>query len=167
MFKITEEEYEKLRLNESKFAIEDVLKEKFVSLKDEIEMIILNKVLNELNKYKIDTIMVPMGIGNHPDHIIVYDSIMNHKDLFKNYKLILYPEFPYSRNRQDYLDRLRIVEKNNKLNPISINVDNKLETIADIISIYRSQFDDINRSQMLAIIREDARALSFVYYEVE
>lgn len=178
LFKITQEEYEKLRLDESKFAIEEVLKEEFISLKEtstritnktkeEIEKIILNKVLEELKKDKIDTIMVPMGVGNHPDHIIVYDSIMNNKELFKDYRIILYPEFPYSRNRKDYFERLNIVEKNNKLNSISIDVDNKLETMADIISIYRSQFDDINRNQMLAIIREDARALSFVYYEVK
>lgn len=178
LFKITPKEYEKLRLDESKFAIEEVLKEEFVSLKEtstritkktnkEIEKIILEKVLEELNKDKIDTIMVPMGVGNHPDHVIVYNSIINNKELFKNYKIILYPEFPYSRNRKDYYERLDTVEKNNKLNPISIDIDDKLETMADIITIYRSQFDDINRNQMLAIIREDARAKSFVYYEVK
>ena len=178
LFKITESEYEKLRLDESKFAIEEVLKEEFTSLKEastritdktvnELEKIILNKLLEELKKDKFTTIMVPIGVGNHPDHIIVYDSIMNNKELFKDYKIILYPEFPYSRNRKDYYERLNIVEKDNKLNSIAIDVDDKLETMADIISIYRSQFDDINRSQMLAIIREDARASSFVYYEVK
>lgn len=178
LFKITQEEYEKLRLEESKYAIEEVLKEEFISLKEastritnkakeELEKIILDKVLEELKNDKIDTIMIPMGVGNHPDHIIVYDSIINNKELFRDYKIILYPEFPYSRNRKNFLERLSVVESNNKLNSISIDVDDKLDTIADIISIYRSQFDDINRNQMLAIIREDARALSFVYYEVK
>ena len=120
-----------------------------------------------INKDKIDTIMIPMGVGNHPDHIIVYNSILNNKELFKDYKIIIYPEFPYSRNRKDYYERLHIVEKDNNISPINVDIDNKLETLADIITIYRSQFDDINRNQMLAIIREDARAKSFVYYEVK
>ena len=39
-----------------------------------------------------------------------------------------------------------------------IDTKKYLETIADLIIIYRSQFDDINRNQMLAIIKEDFRA---------
>ena len=35
-----------------------------------------------------------------------------------------------------------------------------VDYIADLISIYRSQFDDINRTQMLAIIKEDARKIA-------
>ena len=177
LFKISQEEYEKLRLAESEYAIQKVLKEEFVSLretstriitktKEEIKKIIIDKVLEELKNDKIDTIMVPMGIGNHPDHIIVYDSIMDNKEIFKDYKIVLYPEFPYSRNKKDYYERINIVKENNKINSIILEVDDKLETMADIITIYRSQFDDINRSQMLAIIREDARASSFIYYEV-
>ena len=52
----------------------------------------------------------------------------------------------------------------------------KLDDMVNAVSVYRSQYDDINKIQMLAIIREDCRAiaqeynkesLSLVYYEVE
>ena len=45
-----------------------------------------------------------------------------------------------------------------------INIENKLETLTDAVSAYRSQFDDVNRIQMLAIIREDCRAVANEYY---
>ena len=35
-----------------------------------------------------------------------------------------------------------------------------MNIIANAISAYRSQFDDINRQQMLAIIREDYRSIA-------
>ena len=169
---ITEKEYENLRLTESKYAIEEVLGEKFNSLKEQStrittknKEIIEQKILRNIKKVlkqnkKIDTIMIPMGIGNHPDHMIVYQTIMNNRKSFKDYKLILYPEYPYARSKYNYLKRLEQVEKEFELKTIIMNISNKLEIMAELISIYRSQFDDINRSQMLALIREDGRSLA-------
>ena len=177
LFKITPDEYEKLRLDEANFAIEKVLKEEFISLREEstritrkstkeIENNIITSTLAVLNSGKYDTIMVPMGVGNHPDHLIIYHAIMNNKKLFNKYKIILYPEFPYSRCRNAYCKRLNEVKKKYRIKPILIDACSIVDTLADIAIIYRSQFDDINRSQMLAIIREDARAKAFSYYEV-
>jgi hypothetical protein len=39
-----------------------------------------------------------------------------------------------------------------------ISVDDYLGSMADMAIIYRSQFDDINRDQMYAIMRGDFRA---------
>lgn len=44
----------------------------------------------------------------------------------------------------------------------SVTTDKYLEIMADLIIIYRSQFDDINRKQMIAIIKEDFRATSSI-----
>lgn len=187
--KINEKEYESLRLGESKLSIEKLLKQQFVSLKEEstritkndnrsIEEKILNFTKNVLNeKLNIDTILVPMGIGNHPDHLIVHNTIMNNYNILnKKTKIILYPEFPYARCKKDYINRLEELNSKYKLKKITIDVEDMIETIVDAISIYRSQFDDINRNQMLAIVREDCRALAqenkkekmlLVYYEIE
>ena len=188
LFKITPNEYEKLRLNESVFAIEEVLGEEFISLREkstrinnktqkELTQKIIDSVLEILKKdSSIETIMIPMGIGNHPDHLIVYEAIMNNKKLLKEYNLILYPEYPYSRRKNSYHDRLKEIECEYAITPIFESIEDKLETITDITTIYKSQYDDINRNQMLAIIREDARAIacdndlndiSFVYYKVQ
>ena len=48
-------------------------------------------------------------------------------------------------------------------NHILKDISSKLDLIVDCISAFKSQFDDINRNQMLAIVREDCRALSTEY----
>ena len=185
---ISEAEYEKLRLGESKLSVEKILGQQFQTLKEKsmritdkdlkyIKQQIINGVSNIL-KYNttINTILVPMGIGMHPDHLIVYDTLMNIYRKEKQFKIILYPEYPYARCRKEYNDRLNQINKDYKLKPIVIDVESKIDILTNAISAYRSQFDDINRNQMLAIIREDAKAiaqeykkgmLSLVYYEIE
>lgn len=186
--KIDDKEYEDLRLKESKIAVEDLLGQSFISLYQEStrinkrknknisSQIIQNveKILNE-NKH-INTLLIPMGIGNHPDHIIVHDILMEKYEKNNNVKIVLYPEYPYARCRKAYNERLEEMEKKYQLKKKIINVDEIIDILADAASIYKSQFDDINRNQMLAIIREDCRALaqendkdylSLIYYEIE
>ena len=185
---INENEYEKLRIKESILSIEELLHQQFISLYEKssriskknyqcMEKQILKFIQKILQENDIDTILVPMGIGNHPDHLIVYNTIMNNKDMVKNKKIILYPEYPYARCKKSYIDRLNMLEDKYKLNKIIIDVgEDEINVFANAISAYRSQFDDINRNQMLAIIREDCRAPAqennqdkevLVYYEVE
>lgn len=185
--KLTSNEYENLRLCESNLVIEKILNQKFISLREE-SVRITNKKLEDIEKQiinsiekllktnqSIDTILVPMGIGNHPDHIIVYNAIMNNYSKFNNYKIILYPEYPYARCKKSYIERFNKISNTYKLNSLLIPIEDKVDIIADCISAYKSQFDDINRDQMLAIIKEDSWAisqeyeidkLSLVYFEV-
>ncbi len=145
----------------------------------EVEGIIIENVNNILkHNLNIDTLMVPMGIGNHPDHIMVYNSIMNNyiNKLNRNVRIILYPEYPYARCKKHYYDRLQEIQQIHKLKAKIIDVENKLEDIVNVVSVYKSQYDDINKKQMLAVIREDCKAiaqeynhnkLSLVYYEID
>lgn len=186
--KINNDEYEKIRLEESKLSIEKILGEKFYTLKEEsmrithktesyIKENIIQETLKRVQKNpSISEILVPMGIGKHPDHLIVYDAIMNNYNKWKDYKIILYPEYPYARCKSEYNERISYISKKYIIKPIVVNVENNLEIIANCISSYKSQFDDTNREQMLSIVREDARAIakeynmntpSLVYYEVE
>ena len=187
---ITEEDYENIRIKEDKLAIEEILGQKYVSLREKSTRISeksesyiidrikknLEKILNENSN--IDTLMVPMGIGMHPDHIVVYNAVMNNyiKQLSRKVKIILYPEYPYARCKKFYKDRLEWIQGQYRLKVIIKNIEMKLDDIVNAVSVYRSQYDDINKIQMLAIIREDCRAiaqeynkenLSLVYYEVE
>lgn len=185
---INQKEYEKLRLDESELAIKKILKQKFLSLKEKSMRItnkdanyIAQKIINIVEKIisttnTINTILVPMGIGEHPDHMIVYNAIIEKYNIDKHMKVILYPEYPYARCKKDYDKRIKQINKKYKMKPIVVNIEPNIEILADAISAYKSQFDDINRSQMLAIIREDSRAiakeykkdsLSLVYYELE
>lgn len=187
---ITEDDYENIRVKEDKLAIEEILGQNYVSLREKSTRItdkstdyIKDRIIENLKKMmnqntNIDTLMIPMGIGMHPDHILVYNAIMNNhiSQLDRKIKIILYPEFPYARCKRFYSDRLEEIQKQYKLKAITKNIENKLDYIANAISVYKSQHDDINNIQMLAIIREDCRAiaqeynrdsLSLVYYEVE
>lgn len=185
---INEYEYEKLRIEESKLSIQMLLHQEFTSLFEEslriskksyseIEERIWKFVKQILQENNIDIIMIPMGIGNHPDHLIVYDTIMNNNEIVKNIKIILYPEYPYARSKKSYIERLKEIENKYSLNKVIINInEEEINVFSNAISAYRSQFDDINKNQMLAIIREDYRALAqennqnneiVVYYEVK
>ena len=130
---INENEYEKLRIKESILSIEELLHQQFISLYEKssriskknyqcMEKQILKFIQKILQENDIDTILVPMGIGNHPDHLIVYNTIMNNKDMVKNKKIILYPEYPYARCKKSYIDRLNMLEDKYKLNKIIIDV---------------------------------------------
>ena len=189
-FSISEDYYEKVRIKEDRLAIEEILKhnyksinEKSIRITDKNVNYIKDKIIKNLesilnDNLTINTLMIPMGIGMHPDHIVVYDSIMSEylARLDKKIKIILYPEYPYARCRKFYNDRLQEIKKQYKLKTIIKNINNKLNDIVNAVSVYRSQYDDINKLQMLAVIREDGRAIaeeykkndiSLVYFEVE
>lgn len=169
---ITENQYEKLRIEESILSIEKLLNQRFITMAkeslritnekhDSLKKQILALTKRILEENNVDTLLVPMGIGKHPDHLIAHNSIMDDKNITKNVKIILYPEYPYSRSKKDYFDRINELESWYNLNKIIINIDeDKMNIIANAISAYRSQFDDINRQQMLAIIREDYRSIA-------
>ena len=88
----------------------------------------------------------------------------------------MYPEYPYARCKKSYSERFNKISKKYKLNSLLIPIDDKIDIITDCISAYKSQFDDTNREQMSAIIKEDSWAISqeyevdkfsLVYFEVE
>lgn len=185
--KIDSDFYEKLRIDESKLCIEKLLKQKFISTrleslritkkpKETINEIILENIKKIINENKISTIMFPMGIGNHPDHLLIYDILLQNYNLFKDFNIILYPEYPYSRCKEAYSERIKKVKKDFILSNELIDVKDKIEHFSNAIIAYRSQFNEINRKQMEAIIREDTWAIatdfkkeneSLIYYKCE
>lgn len=187
---ISDEEYEKIRLDEDKLAIETILKQDYISLKEQSTRIskksdkyIIDRILNETNKIlnknkKIDTIMIPMGVGMHPDHIIVFKAILEEyiNQIATSIKICFYPEYPYSRCKKLYYERLEQLQKKYKIKEKVINIEPKLNKMVNACSVYRSQYNDVNKLQMLAIIREDCIAISneynkknmsLVYFELE
>lgn len=173
--KLNSLEYENIRIKESEFVVKKVLNEEFNSMREESIRITkkdINEVKNNITKKvefllnnndSINTILVPMGIGEHPDHIVVFDAIIDNYEKFKNYNIILYPEYPYARCKKSYISRLNKIKNKFKIKNLFVSLDNNIETIVDCISLYKSQFDDINRDQMLGIVREDCRAISTEY----
>lgn len=185
--KLDENQYEKLRIEESQMVIEQMLNQKFNTLREKsmritdkksifVENEIFDGVMTELKKdNSISDIMVPMGVGEHPDHLITHNTMMKFYNKLDNYKIILYPEYPYSRCKKNYCDRLNFINQQYIVKPIVVDIESSLNYIVDCISAYKSQFVDINRDQMLALVREDCWAisqdfnkekLSYVFYEI-
>ena len=105
-----------------------------------------------------------MGVGKHLDHLCIYEAIINeYVNLNIDSTMILYPEYPYARCKKSYIDRLKEIYEVFDLKENIVNIETKLQDIVNVISIYKSQFDDINKEQMLAVVREDGRAISTEY----
>ena len=104
-----------------------------------------------------------MAVQGHIAHSIAFDATIDvFKSLKQNFNFIIYEDIPYARNKTAYFKRLRQLNKIMNIEDFSVTTEKYLEIMADLIIIYRSQFDDINRQQMLAIIKEDFRATSSI-----
>ena len=177
---ISNKQYEKLRINESIIAIEKYLGEKFESLRlssptltgdtetyprgyhqNNLIKDIAKHLENKIIKEKFNTVLCPMAIQGHIAHSITFDAVIDaFKSLKQNFDLIIYEDIPYARNKTAYFKRLKKLKMMMDMKDFSVATDKYLEIMADLAIIYRSQFDDINRQQMLAIIKEDFRATS-------
>jgi len=178
---ITEQEFEDLRLQESHLAIEEFLGQQLTSMRlplaskrgyDEIfadshhdhELVkrVGEYLARLLSKLHVDTVLAPLAVQGHIDHLVTFDVGMSlQRALGDQVKFILYEDYPYSRNKSAYNNRLRKVGDEYQISPEYIPVDEHLDSMADMAIIYRSQFDDINRDQMHSIMREDFRATAF------
>ena len=177
---ISNKQYEKLRIQESLIAVEQYLGEKFESFRlssptlsghietyqekynqDELINNLTKRLIKKIRKEKISTVLCPMAVRYHVDHSITFEAVLKtYKLLKQSFKLIIYEDMPYARDKTAYFSRLKQIKKNITTEDIYISNEEYLEIIADLIIIYRSQFDDVNRQQMLAIIKEDFRATS-------
>lgn len=177
---ITEEEYENLRLEESHLTIEEYLGLGFDSLrlplalrrghknpfehlnsKDLIlENKIYEKIIQELMLYKHSVLLAPLAIQGHIDHLITCNTALKAKKEKPNIDLFFYEDMPYARNRLAYQQRFEEIKSQVNIFPIYVCVSNFVEIMADLASVYKSQFDDINRIQRLAIVKEDARNIA-------
>lgn len=176
----SDEQYEELRISESMIAVEKYLGEKFETLKlpspslggkvkvfpkkyTQTKLInyISKRLIEKIKDGHINTVLCPMAIQGHIAHLVAFDATIKVlKSEKQKVKLILYEDMPYARSKMAYFDRLTHIKKLMRIEDFYVDTEKYLETIADMIIIYRSQFDDINRNQMLAIIKEDFRAIA-------
>lgn len=178
---IDETEYESLRLVESRMAIQDYLGQEFDSLclpsslkrghtrifepylpiDRRIEDPVYKAVAKMVSHYDFQALAAPLAVGGHTDHQVVHNVASRCAFEGLTDEMWFYEDMPYSRKRQDLetrLDRVRESFNRQGLNLKSqhISLDGRLDIIADLISIYRSQFDDVNREQMLELVTKDS-----------
>jgi LmbE family N-acetylglucosaminyl deacetylase len=172
---LSNKEYEKLRLKEANFAIKTYLKQVFTSLELESSSIknklntssnhevIVKKVEKLVKEEKIETLLCPMAIS-HKDHLTSYLATIDVYSILKkdhpDLKLILYEDYPYALNKIRYIRRMKEIRAKIVIKEFYCDTSDYLDEIVNLITMYKSQFDDINRKQMLAIMREIFRAIS-------
>ena len=69
-----------------------------------MELKISYKINNILERYSVNEIYLPLGIGYHTDHILVNNSIY-HLNL-SGYKILYYYDYPYCNNKLNLITRL-------------------------------------------------------------
>lgn len=176
--KITERLYEKLRLIESKIAIEKYLGERFESYRlpsatlrkndatfldyhqeNDLVDTLTERVVAKIKKENFNTLLCPAAIQGHIDHLITFDVAKKTFNVLGNkIELIFYEDMPYALNKTAYFERLELIKKLFDITPFFVSTENFLNIIADMIICYRSQFDDVNRSQMFALVKQNFRA---------
>lgn len=175
---ITKDQLEALRLQESHIAITDFLGQHFTSLRlplasmrgyseifadkhndQDLVKHIGNNAVKTIAELDVNVVLSPLAVQGHIDHLVTFDVGMYIKDVMgSDVDLVLYEDYPYVRNKDAYDKRLQVVKSNYSLDEEYVPVDPYLAFMADMAIIYRSQFDDINRDQMHALMREDFRA---------
>lgn len=175
---ITEEQFEALRLQESRIAVKEFLGQRFTSLrlplasKRGYREIFADKhedqglvrrvgetLVNTIVELDAKTVLSPLAVQGHIDHLVTFDvGMFIKRALGHRIELLLYEDYPYTRNKEAYSRRLQTVMAECQLQEEYVAVDAYLDRMADMAIIYRSQFDDINRDQMHALMREDLRA---------
>lgn len=115
-------------------------------------------VLTALEDNEYTEVVGPSAIGNHTDHIAIYVALNELNAEGKLPRLLLYEDMPYSRNRIDYVSRIAEIKAN--ANEVMWDCTTQINDKAALISIYKSQFDDFNYSQLTALARSDGRVVS-------
>lgn len=175
---ISQDELEQLRIAESRFAVESYLGQSFSSYRlpmasvrgneetfgdqhyePELAKNIGERLLAHITETEPDIVLVPAAIQGHKDHLIVFDAAMQAREETRGeQRFVLYEDYPYARNKVAYAARLAVIHEMTGLECFYIDVKPHIGHMTDLAIIYRSQFDDINRTQMLAILQQDTRA---------
>lgn len=89
---------------------DDIFRNIFQNLK--INQILKKKITDLTNKFNPKNILCPLGIGNHPDHILTYEVCSSIKSISK--LIIFYCDYPYVNlklNKISRLNSLKIIHK--------------------------------------------------------
>ena len=85
-------------------------------------------------------IFAPLGIGNHPDHLVVNLAIRSIKNLHPELNLFFYEDFPYAITGDP---KKKLAEYGYKPRSKSIDICDSLQNRVELIKIYESQLDNV------------------------
>jgi hypothetical protein len=84
----------------------------FRSYNSNITNLIYEEFNNLNSKYLIDTVYCPLGIGDHPDHLLTYEMC---KKIFDNDKIFYYLDYPYCNLKLNVFKRFNYLNLRNNI----------------------------------------------------
>ena len=85
-------------------------------------------------------IFAPLGIGNHPDHLVVNLAMRSIKNLYPELNLFFYEDFPYAITGDL---KKKLAEYEYKPKSKNIDIHDSLQNRVELIKIYESQLDNV------------------------
>ena len=115
-----------------------------------IEYVMISRIQKELEqlvqRYAVDRVMVPAGIGGHIDHIIVREAALN---FVKSENCKLYFESPYLINRAWLTKGIDEIEQRYNCSIHKVNVTDVISMKEEKLALYKSQFSEREIKKML------------------
>lgn len=106
-----------------------------------------------IQQTRCERVFVPIGFGMHRDHRVAHEIGLALAD--RGQHIEFYEDQPYANNRFAFAATLS-PQWQMHYRDCSQNLD----TMANLITIYRSQFDDSTRSETLATLKQQARTVA-------
>lgn len=111
-----------------------------------------------INEEKPDCVIGPMGIGDHTDHVIVNQVLINLRENY-NFILYLYEDFPYANQEKYYfIHTLDMIKRKISITPFYIDITQLLMDKVSINMVYRSQYKS-SRNEMIDTFSRYGKAL--------
>lgn len=174
---ITQEEYDRIRLNEHQIALgvidvglvnlnlEGGLRRGYNSIYDPLrtdDCVLIHSLTHSirtaLDSLSVSELIVPLAIKNHIDHML---ALQASKPLFNHIEsVIFYEEYPYCSDRRATSNSISSLQTTHRLKPFFISVTSTIATKATLAMLYRTQFDDVDKSYMEARFRDLAQIVA-------
>jgi glycosyltransferase involved in cell wall biosynthesis/LmbE family N-acetylglucosaminyl deacetylase len=94
----------------------------------------------QLERFSNPVVFSPLGLGHHPDHLLVFKVVESLRPEFPEVTFFAYEDFPYA-IEADLSQRL--AEMDQKPKPLTINIAHTLAERARFIEFYQSQLSSL------------------------
>lgn len=96
-----------------------------------------------INRWNIEWVGIPLGVGGHIDHILSRNALLDNLEIFNNVKIFLYEELPYSVNLRWISKALKDdIYNGHILEERFIDISDQINIKVELMSIYKSQLDE-------------------------
>jgi LmbE family N-acetylglucosaminyl deacetylase len=121
---------------------------------DPVYSILRERISSIISKQSPVVLVSPLGLGNHPNHIVLSRVCRSLKDSVS--RLYFYEDLPYSSSYRLPAIEMYVKLFDGRLRPVSLDIGDLMEKKLENLSIYKSQVDHKNVARVL----KHARALS-------